>query len=52
MRKLKPLQDRILVKRLEEKECEPSGADLVKSAQKIKCQQHFLCCHASRCISD
>ena len=33
-------------------ECEPSGADLVNSAQNIKCQQHFLCCHAARCISD
>jgi len=33
-------------------ECEPRGAELVKPAQKIKCQQHFLRCYAPRCISD
>src|SRR5512145_2407874 len=33
-------------------ECEPRGADLVNSAQKIKCQSHFLRCYAPRCISD
>ena len=33
-------------------ECEPRGAELVNSAQKIKCQPHFLCCYAPRCISD
>jgi len=33
-------------------ECEPRGAELVKPAQNIKCQTHFLCCYASRCISD
>ena len=33
-------------------ECEPSGAELVKSAQKFKCQPHFLRCYAPRCISD
>jgi len=33
-------------------ECEPSGAELVNSAQNIKCQPHFICCYAPRCISD
>jgi len=33
-------------------ECEPSGAELVNSAQKIKCQSHFIRCYAPRCISD
>ena len=33
-------------------ECEPRGAELVNSAQKIKCQSHFLRCYAPRCISD
>src|SRR5688500_14202025 len=33
-------------------ECEPRGAELVNSAQKIKCQSHFLHCYAPRCISD
>src|SRR5258708_14093799 len=33
-------------------ECEPSGADLVNSAQKLKCQQHFIRCYAPRCISE
>jgi hypothetical protein len=29
-----------------------NGAELVNSAQKIKCQSHFLRCYAPRCISD
>jgi len=33
-------------------ECEPRGADLVKPAQKLKCQSHFLRCYAPRCLSD
>ncbi len=32
-------------------DCESRGADLVKSVQKIKCQQsHFLRCNAPRCL--
>ena len=33
-------------------ECEPRGAELVKSVQNIKCQSHFIRCYAPRCISD
>ena len=43
--------DRLRRKRLVP-ECEPSGADLVNSAQNLKCQSHFICCSARRCISD
>ena len=31
-------------------ECEPRGAELEKSAQKIKCQPHFLRRYAPRCL--
>jgi hypothetical protein len=31
-------------------ECEPRGADLDNSAQKIKCQPHFLRRYAPRCL--
>jgi len=33
-------------------ECEPSGADLVKPAHKLKCQPHFLRCNAPRRLGD
>ena len=33
-------------------DCEPRGADLVKSAQKHKCQPHSIRCTAPRCISE
>ena len=41
--------DRLRRKRLVP-ECEPRGADLVKSVQTIKCQPHFLRRYAPRCL--
>jgi hypothetical protein len=46
-----PGDDRLRRERLVP-ECEPSGAELVNSAQKLKCQSHFIRCYAPRCISD
>src|SRR5215212_5349121 len=46
-----PGDDRLRRERLVP-ECEPRGAELVNSAQKIKCQSHFIRCYAPRCISD
>jgi len=48
---LEPGDDRLRRERLVP-ECEPRGAELVNSAQTIKCQSHFLRCYAPRCISD
>jgi hypothetical protein len=45
----KPGDDRLRRERLVP-ECEPRGADLVKPAQKIKCQSHFLRRNAPRCL--
>jgi hypothetical protein len=44
-----PGDDRLRRERLVP-ECEPRGAELEKSAQKIKCQSHFLRRDAPRCL--